>query len=299
MQLNKMRDPTAPAPRKNPLEQYVKRETELKTEAKDRDSIVLKDTKPKTKPAELQKADIGAFVDKAKEAISNLKPALDWLLGYETTRFKQFLKASGEVKIEKLAAGRVPIEKAVRLGFDLLSGGAFEAAHKKLGVDNFFHLYLIINDKYVIEKNETVNYRPYTKNAKEERVDIAVNKDLTIDDMIKNAAKGDEKGFWLDYNPLGNNCQQWASRVLNRNGLMTAEAKSFISQDMKELLKELPGYVPEAGKALTDVASVLNRIVQLTPGGKVGFAVGNPDVRESRQRLRRPKGGRRHHGFFR
>jgi hypothetical protein len=293
MQLNKPRDPTAPAPKKNPLEQYIKRDAELKTEAKDRDSAV---TKPKK---ELQKADIGAFVDKAKDVISNLKPALDYLLGYETTRFKQFLKASGGVKIEKLAAGRVPIEKAVRLGFDLLSGGKFEAAHKKLGVDNFFHLYLIINDKYVIEKNETVNYRPYTKNAKEERVDIAVNKDLTIDDMIKKAAAGDEKGFWLDYNPLGNNCQQWASRTLNRNGLMTAEAKQFINQDMKELLKELPGYVPDAGKALTDVASVLNRIVQLTTGGKLGFAVGNPDVGQSGQCLRRPKCRRRPNGLFR
>ena len=126
MQLNKRRYPTVP--RRKEVEQYIKRESELKTEPRDRDSIVLKDTKPTGMP----KADVGAFV----------KNAIDWLLGYETTRFKQFLKANGLQKIEKIAAGRVPIEKAVRLGFDLLSGGAFEQAHKKLGVDNFFHLYL-------------------------------------------------------------------------------------------------------------------------------------------------------------
>ena len=293
MQLNKRRYPTVP--RRKEVEQYIKRDSELKTEPRDRDSIVLKDTKPT--PATLPKADVGAFV----------KNAIDWLLGYETTRFKQFLKANGLQKIEKLAAGRVPIEKAVRLGFDLLSGGAFEQAHKKLGVDNFFHLYLIINDKYIIEKNETVNYKPYTKNPKEERIDIAVNKDLTIDDMIKNAARGDEKGFWLEYDPLGNNCQQWASRVLTRNGLMTTEAKSFIQQNMKELLKELPDYVPQAGKTLTDVASVLNRILQFTTGGrlgfavggKVGFAIGCPDVWDRGQILGRPKIRRRHHGLCR
>lgn len=269
-----------PREQKSVLEQYVKRDAPLKTEAQDRNAEVLKGTKP------LPKADIGAFVEKAKEKIATFKPTLDWLLGYESTRFKQFLKSHGEEKIESIGVGRVPIQKAVRLGFDLLSGGAFEQAHKKLGVDNFFHLYLVINNKYILEKNETINMKAYNKTAQEERIEIAVNKELTIDQLIQTAAKGNEKEFWLEYNPLGNNCQQWVNKVLTRNGLMTESAKKFINQDMGALLKELPGYVPEAGKALTDVASVLNRIVQLTTGGRVGFAIGGV-VHHNRRRRQR------------
>ena len=65
---------------------------------------------------------------------------LNWLLGYETVRFKQFLKAHGAEAITSVKVGRTPIAKVVRLGFDILSAGQFEEAHKKLGVDNFFHL---------------------------------------------------------------------------------------------------------------------------------------------------------------
>jgi hypothetical protein len=198
---------------------------------------------------------------------------LNWLLGYESTRFKQFLKAHGQEKITSLKTGRSPIQKAVRLGFDLISGGAFEQAHKKLGVDNFFHLYLIINDKYIIEKNETVNYKPYTKQPQEETLSVPV-KDITIDQLVQNGAKGNEKSFWVEYNPLGNNCQQWVSKILSKNNLMTPEVSSFVNQDMEALLKELPGYVPETTKSITDVASFANRIIQKLTGGKLGFAIG-------------------------
>ena len=198
---------------------------------------------------------------------------LNWLLGYESTRFKQFLKSHGQETITSLKTGRSPIQKAVRLGFDLISGGAFEQAHKKLGVDNFFHLYLIINDKYIIEKNETVNYKPYTKQPQEETLSVPV-KDITIDQLVQNGAKGNEKSFWVEYNPLGNNCQQWVSKILSKNNLMTPEISSFVNQDMEALLKELPGYVPETTKSITDVASFANRIIQKLTGGKLGFAIG-------------------------
>jgi hypothetical protein len=243
----------------------------------------------------LPKADIGSFIG---ETIDKVKAGVDWLLGYETTRFKQFLKAHGVEKITKIAAGRVPIEKAVRLGFNLISGGEFEEAHKKLGVDNFFHLYLIINDKYIVEKNETVNFKPYKPNPKEERMEIPVKREIDIATFIQTAAKGNEKAFWSEYNPLANNCQAWVNRVLTRNGLMTSSIKSFVSQDMESLLKHLPAYVPKTTEHITDVASILNRILQFTTGGRLGFAVGNEDVGKGRDGLVRPKRKHRKHGFL-
>ncbi len=275
-----------PLEKKNVFSLFVKRDGPLETVARDRDNPIL------PKP---QKADIGSFVG---DAIKKVKEGVDWLLGYETTRFKQFLKAHGVEKITKLAAGRVPIEKAVRLGFNLIAGGEFEEAHKKLGVDNFFHLYLIINDKYIIEKNETVNFKPYSANSKEERIEIPIKREMDIATLIQNAAKGNEKAFWSEYNPLGNNCQQWVSRVLTRNGLMNSTVKSFVNQDMEGLLKHLPSYVPKTAEHITDVASILNRILQFTTGGRLGFAVGNKDVGDGRDGLVRPKRQGRKHGFL-
>jgi len=214
---------------------------------------------------------------------------LNWLLGYESTRFKQFLKQHGEEKITSLTAVRKPIASAVRLGFDMLTGGAFEAAHKKLGMDNFFHLFLVVNGKYRIEKNEVVNYVAYSKASDEEDMSVPLKGELTIDEMIQKASKGNEKAFWLEYNPLGNNCQAWVSTVLQKNGLMTPALSAFIKQDMEKLLKELPGYTESTAKDITDTASYINRILQLTTGGRVGFAIGNENLRDIRQDLSRPK----------
>jgi hypothetical protein len=214
---------------------------------------------------------------------------LNWLLGYESTRFKQFLKQHGEEKITSLTAVRKPIAKAVRLGFDMLTGGAFEAAHKKLGVDNFFHLFLVVNGKYRIEKNEVVNYVAYSKASDEEDMSVPLKGELTINELIQTAAKGNEKSFWLDYNPLGNNCQAWVSTVLQKNSLMTPAISAFVKQDMEKLLKELPGYTESTAKDITDTASYINRILQLTTGGRVGFAIGNENLRDFREDLTRPK----------
>jgi len=203
---------------------------------------------------------------------------LNWLLGYESTRFKAFLKTHGEEPITNIMIGRVPIAKAVRLGFDLITGGEFEKAHKKLGVDNFFHLFVVINKKYRIEKNEVVNQLAWSKAEKEEDMEIPLKEGLTIDQFIQNGAKGNEKVFWLEYQPLGNNCQAWVSMLLKKNGMMTSEANRFVNQDMERLLKELPDYTAGVSKDITDVASVVNRILQLTTGGRLGFAIGVSDV---------------------
>ena len=222
---------------------------------------------------------------------------LNWLLGYESTRFKQFLKQHGEETVTSIKVGRTPIASAVRLGFDILTAGKFEEAHKKLGVDNFFHLYLIINDKYLLEKNETVNERPWSHHDKEEILNISDGINKTIDEMIKTASAGDEKSFWLEYNALTNNCQQWVTRMLKRNGLLTSTASKWINQDMQALLKELPHDTSDKSQVITDVASVVNRILQLTTGGRAGFAVGNMDLGESGKVLIRPKRKRRLKGF--
>ena len=119
-------------------------------------------------------------------------------------------------------------------------------------------------------------------------IKIAGAIDKTIDELISVASKGDEKAFWLDYSPLTNNCQQWVTKVLSRNGILTDAVKKWVNQDMEALIKELPHDTQAKAKEITDIASYVNRILQLTTGGRAGFAIGG-ELGDGRENLVRPK----------
>jgi hypothetical protein len=61
---------------------------------------------------------------------------------------------------------------------------------------------------------------------------------------------------------------------------------------MEALLKELPHDTTEKAKEITDVASYINRILQVTTGGRAGFAIGSEGLRDTRENKRVPKGKR-------
>jgi hypothetical protein len=198
---------------------------------------------------------------------------LDWLLGYETSRFKSFLKQHGEEPITSIQISRVPISSTIRFLFNIITLGYFEKAHKKLGFDNFFHLSIVLNGKYRIEKNETVNQKSFTKSDKEELIDIKAG-GFTINDLIKEGSSSNPKNFWGEYNALGNNCQAWVTMILKGNGLFNNQLNSFVNQDMEALAKELPSYTSSVTKDITDLGSIINRVLQLTTGGRLGFQHG-------------------------
>ena len=82
------------------------------------------------------------------------------------------------------------------------------------------------------------------------------------------------------------------TRVLRKNGLLTAGVNKWVNQDMEALLKELPHDTTEKVKEITDVASYINRILQFTTGGRAGFAIGSEGLRDTRENKRVPKGKR-------
>ena len=225
----------------------------------------------------LRKPSTQAFVRPYSIGGDIIKAGLDWLLGYESTRFKQYLKAHGNDAIESLEVGRVPIQKMVTLAMNVMSAGKFNEIKQETGTDDFFHLYLIINRTHIIEKNETVNVKPYVKASNELTYNIPITKQITVDQLISTAAQGDERKFWLDYDPLTANCQQWVSKVLRKNGLL-GNASSFINQNMEALIHGLPNWTKVKSKELTDVASYVNRILQLVSNGKLGFARGTTNL---------------------
>jgi hypothetical protein len=219
---------------------------------------------------ELQMATGAEDVSAVSEAVHHV---IDWWSGTTVPpQVANFLKSHGEDKITDLMIGRTPISATLDLALDVMSGGKYGLIKKKLGYDTFFHLFIVINGKHRIEKNELFNIVPYHKEAGEEDMPIPIRSDQTISQFMANGSKGDETNFYRNYNAFGANCQAMVIRLLSANHLITEPIRHFIKQDVQEFARE--HNLVDTSKAITDVGSVVNRLLQLVTGGKKHFSVG-------------------------
>lgn len=212
--------------------------------------------------------------DSVSDTAEAIHKALDWWTGSAVPpQVVAFLKAHGEDKVTSLQVGRVPVSKTLELALDLMSGGKFGQVKKKLGYDVFFHLFVVINGKHRLEKNELFNIIPYHKADGEEDMPVSLEgKDITISQFLEKGSKGDEANFYRQYNAFGANCQAMVMKLLSRNGLMTGDIAHFVKQNVEDFARE--NDLVDKAKAVTDIGSVLNRLLQLATGGKRHFSVG-------------------------
>lgn len=201
---------------------------------------------------------------------------LDWIVGIVPTKVKNFLKKHGE-EITSLSIGRTPIEKYINVALNAITNNKFNELMKQSGYDKFFHLFLIINGKYRLEKNQNLTIYDYKKADKEENQDININKKLTINDLINNAAgnsKESQKNLFSNYDPFKNNCQDTLLKILSSSGLLTSGADKFIKQDTSKLISGLSSTVQTGAKTTTDIASGLDKAIQFISGGRFSFSTG-------------------------
>jgi len=204
---------------------------------------------------------------------------LDYFLGYSSTRWNSYIKSHGEDKLTSLKVCKTPLGKGLNLMMDVISLGKYSEVKNKVGIDQFFHVFLVVNNKDVLEKNETANVRSYSKASNEECMEIPLgSKNITINDFILNASKGNEKNFFSNYNAMSSNCQWWVQTLLRKNNLLTSAISHFAFQSLDTMVKEMPEYAKHTVVSLTDTANVVNRLLQWISGGKLGFAIGTSSV---------------------
>jgi hypothetical protein len=215
----------------------------------------------------------GELVDNVVEGIHKI---IDWWKGTPMPDVvANFLKSHGEDEITSLTVGRVPISKVLDLALDVMSGGEFGKVKKALSYDKMFHLFVVINGKHKMEKNELFTVKPYSRSSDEENVSVPLgDKKITISQFLKKASEGDEKSFYRDYDPFKRNCQDMVLRLLRSNGLLTAEVQGFIKQDVERFVRDLNAETREKAINITNVGSLVNRLLQLVSGGKLSLAVG-------------------------
>jgi hypothetical protein len=200
------------------------------------------------------------------------------LFGDATYKVKKFLEAHGNEEITSIELGRVPIEKAINIAMEVLSGGQFKESAVEQGYDNYFHLFIVFNDKYRWEKNQNVNViYPYSRVAKEERYNVPLSglKGNTIAEFVENGVQRMGKtDYWGNYDGLIMNCQNFVSQNLKANGVDSEGAEDFYYQNTDRLQNVIKPAVKEQVKEVTSVASAVDKFLSWVSGGAWGLKRG-------------------------
>jgi len=190
-------------------------------------------------------------------------------------KFRQFIKKHGRDKIQSLAMMRAPVAKPGVMAMELLTAGRWSEFKKRGGVDEVYHTSIIINSDVVLEKLDKVEGRidaGYSKMPGAELYPIPVKEDITIAEFLEKGRRQMGEKFYT-YDAFRSNCQDWVSNMVSANGLLDAEGRRWIKQDIDQLIKELPALTKYAAVKITDVARDVGNVAEefmAKRGGMIG-----------------------------
>lgn len=192
-------------------------------------------------------------------------------------RFRQFIKAHGRDKIQSLSMVRAPVAKPGVMAMQLLTAGRWDDFKKKAGVDSVYHTGLLINGNLVLEKLDKVEGRvdasyPKTEGAEMYAVPIEANK-MTVAEFLEKGRRQMGEKFYT-YDAFRSNCQDWVANMVSANGLLDAEGRKWIKQDIDKLIKELPALTKYAAVKITDVARDVGNVAEELIYKKGGMVMG-------------------------
>jgi hypothetical protein len=180
-------------------------------------------------------------------------------------RFRKFIKAHGREPITSLQIVRAPVGRPAQIVVQLITAGKWDELREKVGIDKVFHTGMVINGKYVIEKNEKLEARIDPAYLSQEQAEIypidLKGKHIMISELLENARKKMGDAFYK-YDFLKNNCQSFVMSLAESSGFLTGDAKQFIKQDMENLIKEMPNLSQWLGVKLTDIARDVGNVFE-------------------------------------
>lgn len=161
----------------------------------------------------------------------------------------------GDEKVTKMTLFRYPISLskfAKQLG-----------ALKNTPYDDLIHIGVVINGKYLTEKDAVLNFeRSGVPSQSTATLNVPITRDLTINELLENTRKRMGNERFTTYKALSWNCQDYLDNMLVANGLSNAENKKFVLQDLKEVVKNLPTYTDVLSNIFTGAKAVANRLIE-------------------------------------
>lgn len=179
-------------------------------------------------------------------------------------RSRKLLAKVGDEKITSLSIERSPI--SVGRAINWLTWGLYDkkVQETQFPHDKLFHLRLIINGKYILEKNQVLNFQPLEKVALKETLQLKLPPgfDRTINEAIELTRKYMGDKAFSDYHPIHQNCQMFVKSFLKANGLLTKERHDFTVQNVKSFFDKFPKFVGRLVRKITNAAARIDRLVE-------------------------------------
>ena len=205
-------------------------------------------------------------------------------LGNLTPSSAEMYKKKKNAKVTSIQLFRRPVEDALTGVMDLFTGNAVSKYFKSTSHDKLFHLGLIINGKWLYHKqaNIAIESMPngFRKGKKIELKPVTgFSSDLTFKDMYRRTReKVGEKKFY-EYDSFKNNCQDFILDTLDTIG--ADFDRDWVKQDVSKIVEKSPSWFPDLAKALTDTASVAEKVV----GAGAGKKRGRPSKKKTEEKI--------------
>ena len=205
-------------------------------------------------------------------------------MGNLTAKSAEMYKNKKNAKITSLELFRRPVEDALTGVMDLFSGNAVSKYFKNTSHDKLFHLGLIINGKFLYHKqaNITIEQMPrgFKKNKKLELKPVTgFDKNITFKDMYRRTRERVGEKRFYEYDSFKQNCQDFI--VDNLDTIGATYDKSWVKQDVQQIVEKSPNWFPSLAKALTDFGSVAEKV---TGGGNPNQAAEEDDKEKDKEK---------------
>jgi len=201
---------------------------------------------------------------KAKEKIRKRDP------GVLPKAVQDLLDVVGDEVIVSVEVVRTPVEKYATALMEGVSLGKYTEAMKVAPYDVLFHLSIVLNERYVLQKCEVIKFTDSAGKIigpSSEAVNVPIplsvtEEELTYIDLLANTREGMGDEAFTGYSARKNNCQDFVLSVLRYSGLSTATIESFVKQDSEEIFIRMPGYMDAVSNVMTDAAAVADKVIE-------------------------------------
>jgi hypothetical protein len=199
-----------------------------------------------------------------KEEIEEIEGGLALKLEKFPVSAKKLLDKVGNEPVFKITIFRKPLGGILTKTLNKLTKGALDNFLKTAPYDKFFHLGIIINDKYLMDKQDSftfkkVNAKKFLKTkGMETRVPQISYEGLTIKSLVdKTKAKMGDKKFF-GYEPLKNNCQDFIIALLD--SINAKFDRNFVKQKVEQLAKTVPTWKQKIAEFLVAIPRTAKRV---------------------------------------
>ena len=154
----------------------------------------------------------------------------------------------GSYKINQIIISRRPLSKLLTMLMNVFTNGDYEKELKSQPYDKLYHLgiFCILENgtSILVDKTQQINIYPETlkKDDKMEYMPVNLhNKIITLGELINKTYELMGHNHFFEYRANSYNCQDFIINILNSNGLLTPENKTFVLQNVEWLFKNRDG----------------------------------------------------------